>query len=143
MELPPPFGCAGSSVSFFVPCAETSWLNISSLDEYVCMKSIVCDYPSNQREIKAYEALSKVSKTSESTGKWYVRQTLGHFELRHGDRNYDFLIREPLGLHAQLFLDLLGGSSPIGCVKLLTKQMLLALEFIHSAQVFHAGLTSF
>jgi serine/threonine protein kinase len=106
------------------------------------MKSMVCDYPSVQREIKAYEALTKVSKTSGSTGKRYVRQALDHFELRHGDRNYDFLIHEPLGLHVQLFLDIFGGSFPIPYVKLLATQMLRALEFIHSAQVIHSGLTS-
>lgn len=32
----------------------------TSRDEYVCLKSsMVCDYPSVQRDIKAYEALSK------------------------------------------------------------------------------------
>ena len=103
---------------------------------------MVCDYPSVQREIKAHEALTKVSETSSSTGKWYVRQALDHFELRHGDRNYHFLIHEPLGLHAQLFLDILGGNFPIPYVKLVATQMLRALEFIHSAEVIHSGLTS-
>ena len=49
---------------------------------------MVYDYSSVQREIKGYEALGKVSKTSASIGKRYVRQALDHFELRHGDRNY-------------------------------------------------------
>jgi hypothetical protein len=60
------------------------------------------------------------------------------FELRHGDRKY-----EPLGLHAQLFLDIFGKSVPIPYVKLkLVIQILRALEFIHSVQVIHSGLTS-
>jgi serine/threonine protein kinase len=106
------------------------------------MKSMVCDYTSVQREIKAYEALTKVGKTSGLTGKRYVRQVLDHFELRHGDHNYHFLIHEPLGVNVQFFLDISGGSLPISYVKDLASHMLHALEFIHSAQVIHAGPTS-
>jgi hypothetical protein len=46
--------------------------------------------PSNVKSV-----LNKVGKTSgRSTGKQYVRQALYHFELRHGDRNYHFLIHK-------------------------------------------------
>ena len=106
------------------------------------MKSMVCDYTSVQREITAYEVLTKVGKTSRSTGKQYVRQALDHFELRQGDRSYHFLIHEPLGVTVQSFLDISGGSLPIPYVQELASQMLHGLEFIHSAQVIHAGLTS-
>jgi serine/threonine-protein kinase SRPK3 len=103
---------------------------------------MVCDYTSAHRETTAYKALSKAGKTSGSTGKRYVRQALDHFELRHGERNYHFLIHEPLGVNVQFFLNISGGSLPIYYVKDLASQMLRALEFIHSAQVIHAGLTS-
>ncbi|KAF8076835.1 putative CDK4/6 [Lyophyllum atratum] len=109
-------------------------------DEYVCMKSMVCDYTSVQREIKAYETLTKVGKTNGSTGKKFVRQSLDQFELRHDDRNYHFLIHEPLGVSVQYFLNISGGSFPIYYVKDLASQMLHALEFIHSAQIIHADL---
>jgi serine/threonine-protein kinase SRPK3 len=104
------------------------------------MKSMVCDYTSVQREIKAYEVLTEAGKTSGSIGKRYVRQALDHFELRHGDDNYHFLIHEPLGVSVQFFLDIAGGRLPIPYVKDLASQMLHALKFIHSAQVIHAGL---
>lgn len=107
------------------------------------MKSMVCDYTSVQREIKACEILTKVGKTSRSIGKHYVRQALDHFELRHGENNYHFLIREPLGVSLQFFLDLCCGRFPIDYVKDLACQMLHALKFIHNGQVIHAGLTSF
>ena len=55
---------------------------------------MVCDYSSVQREIKAYEALSKSAEISEAPGKLYVRRALDHFELSQGDRNYHFLIHE-------------------------------------------------
>ena len=64
---------------------------------------------------------------------------LDHSELRHGDRNYHFLIHEPLGLHAQLFLNIFGGSFSIQNVKLSATQVLGALEFVHSTQVVHSA----
>jgi serine/threonine-protein kinase SRPK3 len=106
------------------------------------MKSMVCDYTSVRREVTAYQVLAEVGKTSGSTGKLYVRQALDQFELRHGDRSYHFLIHEALGLSVQFFLDYADGSLPIFYVKEFTSQMLQALEFIHSAHVIHAGLTS-
>ncbi|KDR66909.1 hypothetical protein GALMADRAFT_106079 [Galerina marginata CBS 339.88] len=109
-------------------------------NKYVCMKSMVNDYPSVQREIKAYEALSKVHKTSRSTGKHYVRQALDHFELRHDEGDYHFLIHEPLGVSLQFFLHISKGSFPIDYVKDLAFHMLRALEFIHNVQVIHADL---
>ena len=102
---------------------------------------MVCDYTSARREIKAYQALSEVSKASWSTGKQYVRQALDQFKLRWGDRDYHFLIHEPLGATVEFFLNISGGSLPIYYVKDLASQILHALEFIHSAQVIHAGLT--
>ena len=106
------------------------------------MKSMVCNYSFVQREIKAYKALTEVDKTSRSIGKQFVRQALDHFELRHGDRNYLFLVHEALGVNVQFFLDISGGSLPIAYVNDLASQMLHALEFIHSTQVIHAGVTS-
>ena len=107
----------------------------------LAMKSMVCDYTSVQREIKAYEALSKAPKTDRLMGKWYTRQAVDSFELRRGDRDYHFLIHEPLGVSVQFFPDLSGGSLPIYYAKDLTTHMLHALDFIHSAQVIHAVLT--
>ena len=105
------------------------------------MKSMVCDYTSVQREIKAYEILSKAPKADRLMGNRYTRQAVDRFELRRGDRDYHFLIHEPLGATLQSFLDLSGGSLPVYYVKELVSQMLHALDFIHSAQVIHAGLT--
>lgn len=105
------------------------------------MKSMVCDYTSVQREIKAYETLTNVENTTRSVGKQFVRQALDHFELHHRDHNYHFLIHEPLGVSVQFFLDIAGGSLPIPYVRDLATHMLCALEFIHSAQVIHAGVT--
>jgi hypothetical protein len=45
------------------------------------MKSMVCDYSSVQREIKAYKALSRSAKINKAPGKLYVRRALDHFEL--------------------------------------------------------------
>jgi len=103
------------------------------------MKSMVCDYSSVQREVAAHEALSESAKTSKAAGKQYVRQALDHFELSQDNRNYHFLIHEPLGVTLDLFLDFSDGSLPIYYVKEVTYQILQALDFIHSAQVIHAG----
>jgi serine/threonine-protein kinase SRPK3 len=105
------------------------------------MKSMVCDYPSVQREINAHEVLSKTAKISDASGKQHIRQALDHFELSQGDRNYHFLIHEPLGATLKLFLDMSKGSLPISYVQELTYQILHALNFIHSTQVIHAGPT--
>ncbi|KAF8891445.1 kinase-like domain-containing protein [Gymnopilus junonius] len=109
-------------------------------NEYVCMKSMVSDYSSVEREIKAYEVLGKVGKTSRLTGGRYVRQALDHFELHHGDCNYHFLIHEPLGVSLQLLLRIFKVGFPMNYVKDLASQMLHALAFIHSAGVIHADL---
>ncbi|KAF8891448.1 kinase-like domain-containing protein [Gymnopilus junonius] len=109
-------------------------------NEYVCMKSMVSNYPSVQREIKAYDVLSKVSKTSRSPGKRFVRQALDHFEMRHGERDYHFLIHEPLGASLQFFIEISKVGLPIDYVKDLASQMLHTLAYIHSAGVIHADL---
>ena len=69
MELPPP-----SSYIIYNKLIVTMWP--SSSDEYVCMKSMVCDYTTVQREIN--EPLSKTTKITETAGKQYVRQALDH-----------------------------------------------------------------
>jgi hypothetical protein len=55
-------------------------LHVPSRNEYVCMKSMVSDYPSVKCEIRAYDALSAASNASNSTGKMYVRHALDHFK---------------------------------------------------------------
>ena len=52
-----------------------------------------------------------------------------------------FLIHKPLGVTLKLFLDMSRGSLPISYVQELTYQVLHALNFIHRAQVIHAGPT--
>ncbi len=102
---------------------------------------MVCEYPSVQREINAHEFISKTAKISDASRKQHVRQALDHFELSQGDHNYHFLIHEPLGVTLKLSLDMSRGSLPISYVQELTYQILLALNFIHSAQAIHAGPT--
>ena len=99
------------------------------------------DYSSVEREVAAHEVLSESAKTSEATGKQYVRQALDHFVLSQDDRNYHFLIHEPLGANLDFFLDITGRSLTIDYVQELTYQILQALEFIHGAGVIHAGST--
>lgn len=90
---------------------------------------MVSNYSSVQREIKAYEALSKIDKTNGSTGKQYVRQALDYFELHHGDRNYHFLVHEPLSVSLQFFLQISRGNLPINYVKELASWMLHCMLF--------------
>ncbi|KAG6902621.1 hypothetical protein C0995_014227 [Termitomyces sp. Mi166 len=101
---------------------------------------MVSDYTSVQREVKAYEALAVAAKTSESDGKHFVRQALDHFELSIDDRNYNFLIHEPLGAPLDFCLERFDTGFPIDYARDVARQMLSALEFIHSAQVIHADL---
>ena len=105
------------------------------------MKSLICDHGSGEREVAAQEALSESAKTSEAVGKQYVGRALDHFELGRGDRNYHFFIYEPLGATLDFFLDMSNGSLLFVYVKELACQILQALEFIHGAQVIHAGST--
>ncbi|KAF8891447.1 kinase-like domain-containing protein [Gymnopilus junonius] len=109
-------------------------------NECVCMKSMVSNYPSVEHEIKVYDVLSTASKTSRSPGKRFVRHALDHFELRHGECDYHFLIHEPLGASLQFFLDEIKVGLPIEYVKDLASQMLHALAYIHSAGVIHTDL---
>ena len=99
------------------------------------------DYSSVEREVAAQEVLSESAKTSEAAGKQYVRQALDHFVLSQDDRNYHFLIHEPLGANLDFFLDITGRSLTIDYVQEVTYQILQALEFIHGAGVIHAGST--
>jgi hypothetical protein len=55
----------------------------------------------------------------------YVRQVLDHFELRHSDHNYHFVIHEPLGVSVQSFSDIAGERLPISYIKNLAFRMLL------------------
>ncbi len=102
---------------------------------------MVCDYPSVQREINAHEVISKTTKISDASGNQHIRQALDRFERSQGDRNYHFLIHSPLGVTSKLFLDMSRESLPISYVQELTYQILHALNFIHRAQVIHAGPT--
>ena len=111
MGPPQPFECAGIFSQFLPLLFFLS--ECYRRDEYDCMKSMVNDYTSVRREIKAYEALSKAPQTSWPTGKQDVRQALDHFKPRRGDRDYYFLIHEPLGATVQFFLNISSGSLPI------------------------------
>ncbi|KAF5327179.1 hypothetical protein D9619_004395 [Psilocybe cf. subviscida] len=108
--------------------------------KYVCMKSLVCDYISVRRELKAYEALAHASDSCKFPGSIFVRQALDQFNLRHGDNDYNFLIHEPLGPNVQSLLDHSKGRFSPVYVKSLAKKMLQALEFIHAADVIHADI---
>ena len=59
MEPPLLFGCAGI-FSQLLYSSSRNKLNVSSRDEYVCMKATISDYTSVQREITTYEVLTKV-----------------------------------------------------------------------------------
>lgn len=116
---------------------------LTSRDEYVCMKSMVCDYGSFERELRAYRALSSAAQAMgwSNEGRHYVRELLDDIELCHSERNYCFFIHEPLGNSAQLLLDAQKGNR-FHCdyAKNLAVKMLKALDFIHKAGVVHAGL---
>lgn len=107
------------------------------------MKSMVCDYGSVERELRAYETLSHAVHASDipDDGRKYVRQALDRFKLnQNGDRDYHFLIHKPLGVSAQHFLNLHEGRFPLYYARDLARQMLHALDFVHKAKVVHAGL---
>ena len=66
------------------------------------MKSLVSDYSSVERELRAFELLATASTMTMgelgSFGKKYVRHALDQFKIDHADRTYHFLIHEPLGV---------------------------------------------
>ncbi|KAG6827137.1 hypothetical protein H0H92_013055 [Tricholoma furcatifolium] len=102
------------------------------------MKSLVSGYGYVKREIEAYKALQ--AKAKATVGMSCVRLVLDHFILEREHRKFHFLIHEPLGVTAEVFLGLCGGSFPVSCVKDFAYRMLQALEFIHKAQVVHTDL---
>ncbi|KAH0578851.1 hypothetical protein H2248_003043 [Termitomyces sp. 'cryptogamus'] len=108
---------------------------------YVCMKSMVCDYSSVGREIEAYRLISEAVETSRLVGQRFVRQALDHFEIQIEDRRYHFLIHEPLGLTVHMLAhDVEDGVLSILSVKFFARDVLRALEFIHSAHIVHADV---
>lgn len=106
-------------------------------NEHVCMKSLVCDYASVEREIKAYDVLSKTS--IELPGKRYVRQALDRFELCHDNDNYRFLIHEPLGIDLPVLLQMVRGKLTADYTKVVIHSLLSALRFLHASSVIHGG----
>ncbi|KAG6894571.1 hypothetical protein C0992_005552 [Termitomyces sp. T32_za158] len=104
------------------------------------MKSMVCDYPSVQREVRAYELLSKAD-ASNVYGMRFIRKALDSFQVEIEGRNYPFLIHEPLGITVySLAVTAYDGSLPILYVKGLARDMLHALDAIHSAGIVHGDL---
>ncbi|KAJ3739984.1 putative CDK4/6 [Lentinula detonsa] len=105
-------------------------------NKYVCMKAMVWDYSSVQREIEAYEALSK----SACNEKQFVRRALDHFVLIQNELSYHFLIHEPLGVNLQYIISMARGRLPISAIRPIIVPMVVALHYIHDAQVIHADL---
>ncbi|KAG6887367.1 hypothetical protein C0992_012606 [Termitomyces sp. T32_za158] len=106
---------------------------------------MVCDYPSVQREIKAYEALSKAAETTTMLGQHCVRKALDIFEIGIGNRNYHFLIHEPLGFTIQMVANMYTYKGnrpnlPASYIRRVARHTLYALEFLHSAGVVHGDI---
>ncbi|KAI0795995.1 kinase-like domain-containing protein [Abortiporus biennis] len=120
----------------------TVWMcrDLSS-NKYVSMKSMVSDYPSAERELKAQNMLSKAFKFSKSTGRLYVRHALDHFEVCHAGRDFQFLIYEPLGYSLKYFLDVTSGDFIFNYTAHLAFDMLRALDYLHTeAKIVHTDL---
>ncbi|KIM36880.1 hypothetical protein M413DRAFT_77652 [Hebeloma cylindrosporum] len=112
-----------------------------SRNEYVCMKSMVSDYSSVEREIHAYEALSAAAKSSDAPGKKYVRHALDQFEIAHAGRSYNFLIHEPLGMPVKFLQGVLDGKIPFVFCHEVIFRMLQALEYLHKdANLIHGDI---
>ena len=128
-------------MSFFFLASEAEQLHAPSRNKFVCMKSMVCDYFSVEREIRAYDALTTASNASNSPGKEYVRHTLDQFKIDHADRSYHFLVHEPLGISVDFLQTTLKGTLiPFGYCSQLVEQMIQALEYLHvHANLIHAG----
>ncbi|KAJ3718143.1 kinase-like domain-containing protein [Lentinula raphanica] len=105
-------------------------------NQYVCMKSMVCDHPAAEREIKAMKTHPK----GVQTGSQLVRHALDHFTLRKGDHTYRFLIHEPLGISLQYILNGFRGHLPIDYVRDIAFEMFVALNYLHGAQIIHADI---
>jgi hypothetical protein len=116
-------------------------LHTPSRNEFVCMKSMVSNYSSVEREILAYDALSAASNASDAPGKQYVRHALDQFKIDHAGRSYHFLVHEPLGISVDfLQKTLLKGRLPFDYCYDLVDYMLEALEYLHKhANLIHAG----
>lgn len=98
---------------------------------------MVHDYPSVNRELKAYEILSKEATLNPSIGIKYIRQALDHFQIRHGEYDYHFLVHEPLGLNMEILLDQNGQGFQLWMVRDIASKMLHALKLLHNANVIH------
>lgn len=115
-------------------------LHTPSRNEFVCMKSMVSDYFSVEREIRAYDALSAASNASNAPGKKYVRHALDQFKIDHAGRSYHFLVHEPLGISIDFLQKTLKGRLPFDYCYDLVDYMLEALEYLHKhANLIHAG----
>lgn len=101
---------------------------------------MVQNYPSVVREIKAYECLARAPTTSPLATKIQqnIRQPLDHFQLRHSNFDYHFLVHEPLGVSMNELLKV-GIKLPIYAVWAFACDFLHTLDFIHGANVVHAG----
>jgi len=115
-------------------------LHTPSRNEFVCMKSMVSNYSSVEREIRAYDALSAASNASDAPGKQYVRHALDQFKIDHAGRSYHFLVHEPLGISVDFLQKKLKGRLPFVYCYDLVDHMLEALEYLHKhADLIHAG----
>ncbi|KAJ3772497.1 putative CDK4/6 [Lentinula raphanica] len=103
-------------------------------NQYVCLKSMVCDHPAAEREIQAMKALPK------GVGSHLVRHALDHFSLHKGNLTYRFLIHEPLGISLQYILDGNRGHLPIDYVRDIAFKMSVALNYLHGAHIIHTDI---
>lgn len=105
------------------------------------MKSLVSDYTSVDRELRAFELLTTTASTAgDSPGKKHVRHALDQFKIDHAGRTYHFLVHEPLGVHFSQLQELYDYILPFGKSQVSILQMLLAIEYLHNkARLIHAG----
>lgn len=104
------------------------------------MKSMVTDYSSVKRELRAFESLTAASTTSNAPGKKHVRHALDTFSLGHAGRTYHFLIHEPLGFPLSLFHELVKYKFTFVQAQHYVFEILQALDYLHSdAHLIHGG----
>ena len=138
------YGCVATSgkqsaALFPVSLPQADHVHVPSRNEFVCMKSLVSDYFSVEREICAYDALSAASNASNAPGKNYVRHALDQFKIDHAGRSYHFLIHEPLGISVDFLQKTLKARLPFAYCYDLVDHMLEALEYLKHANLIHAG----
>lgn len=143
MELIPPVGYATTYSTCEIPlvlCFLLIWLEIVRNHSYRILKvsTTLPDFPTaTNRELKVYQHLAAVHFSH--PGRFLIRELYDSFHIQGLFGKHNCLVLQPMHMTILEMMRLNPKPFDLPLLKMTIRRVLLALDFLHTAEVVHTG----